>query len=319
MTAIKVGILDDFQNVTREMADWGRLPPNVSVTIFNEHFLGEELIGRIEPFDVLVITRERTPFPASVFERLPNLKLLVTAGWRNLGIDMAAAREHGVLVCGTEAGSSPTAELAWGLILSVARHIAEEDKALRSGRWQSTIGFALKDKVLGVLGLGRLGSQMARVGNAFGMKVIAWSQNLTAERAAEMGATRVEKSDLFRLSDVLTIHLLLSGRTRGLVGRNEIGLMKKSAILINTARAAIVDEAALIEALVAGRIAGAGLDVYGTEPLPRDAPILKAPNTVLTPHLGYVTRETYGIYFPQALEDIEAWLKGAPIRVITDD
>jgi phosphoglycerate dehydrogenase-like enzyme len=231
---------------------------------------------------------------------------------------MGACRDHGVLVCGTQAGSSPTAELAWGLILAVARHIAEEDKALRAGRWQSTIGFALSGKKLGILGLGRLGSQMARVGTAFGMKVIAWSQNLTAERAAEAGASRVEKSDLFGLSDVLTIHLLLSDRTRGIVGREEIGLMKKSAILINTARAAIVDETALIDALVAGTIAGAGLDVYPREPLPPDAPILKAPNTVLTPHLGYVTRETYGLYFPQALEDIEAWLNGTPIRVIAD-
>jgi phosphoglycerate dehydrogenase-like enzyme len=252
-----------------------------------------------------------------VVERLPRLKLLVTAGSRNLGIDLAACHDHGVLVCGTEAGSSPTAELAWGLILALARHIAEEDAALRSGRWQSTIGFALQDKVLGVLGLGRLGSQMARIGRAFGMNVIAWSQNLTAERAAEAGAMRVEKPDLFRMADVLTIHLLLSERTRGLVGHDEIALMKPSAILVNTARAAIVDEQALTAALIGGRLAGAGLDVYSREPLPPDAPILKAPNTVLTPHLGYVTRETYGIYFPQALEDVEAWLKGAPIRVIT--
>jgi len=318
MTPVSVAILDDFQNVTRELADWGRLPPHVRVTIFNEHFDGEELIERISPFDVLVITRERTPFPRSVVAQLPNLKLLVTAGSRNLGIDFAACRDHGVLVCGTEAGSSPTAELAWGLILSLARHIAEEDKNLRSGKWQSTIGFALKDKTLGILGLGRLGSQMAQIGLAFGMKIIAWSQNLTAEQAAERGATRVEKSELFRMADVLTVHVLLSDRTRGLVGRNEIALMKRNAILINTARAAIVDEAALVDALVGGRIAGAGLDVYSREPLPSDAPILKAPNTVLTPHLGYVTRETYEIYFPQALEDIEAWIKGTPIRIIAD-
>ena len=318
MTPISVAILDDFQNVTRELADWGRLPPLVSVTIFNEHFDGEELIRRISPFDVLVITRERTPFPRSVVERLPKLKLLVTAGSRNLGIDLPACRDHGVLVCGTEAGSSPTAELAWGLILSVARHIAEEDRNLRSGRWQSTVGTALNGKTLGILGLGRLGSQMARVGLAFGMNIIAWSQNLSAERAAQSGVLRVEKSELFRLSDVLTVHVLLSDRTRGLVGRNDIALMKRNAILVNTARAAIVDESALVDALVAGRIAGAGIDVYSSEPLSPDAPILKAPNTVLTPHLGYVTRETYGIYFPQALEDIEAWIKATPIRVITD-
>jgi phosphoglycerate dehydrogenase-like enzyme len=288
----------------------------VSVTAFNEHFEGEELIRRIAPFDVLVITRERTRFSREVVERLPNLKLLVTTGARNLGIDMAACRERGILVCGTESGSSPTAELAWGLILSVARHIAEEDKALREGRWQSTVGFALAGKILGILGLGRLGAQMARIGNAFGMKTIAWSQNLDAEQAAAAGATRVEKAELFGAADVLTIHLLLSERTFGLVGREEISLMKRSAILVNTARAGIVDEAALIDALTRGAIAGAGLDVYAREPLPPDAPILKAPNTVLTPHLGYVTHETYEIYFPQALEDVEAWLNGHPIRVI---
>jgi phosphoglycerate dehydrogenase-like enzyme len=308
--------LDDFQNVTLTIADWARLPPHVSVTAFTEHFEGEELIGRIAPFDVLVITRERTIFSRALIERLPHLKLLVTTGSRNLGIDMAACRERGILVCGTQSGSSPTAELAWGLILTLARHIAEEDKALREGRWQSTIGFALAGKTLGILGLGRLGSQMARIGNAFGMKIIAWSQNLDPERAAAAGAIRVEKAELFGLADVLTIHLLLSERTRGLVGRDEIGLMKKSAILVNTARAGIVDEAALIAALKTGAIAGAGLDVHGHEPLAPDAPILKAPNTVLTPHLGYVTRETYEVYFPQALEDVEAWLNGHPIRVI---
>ena len=316
MTSINVGILDDFQNVTRSFADWSRLPPHVSVTVFNQHFEGEELVQRIAPFDVLVITRERTPFTSALIQRLPNLKLLVTTGWRNLGIDMAACRERGILVCGTEAGSSPTAELAWGLIIAAARHIAAEDHAVRAGRWQSTVGVSLQGKTLGILGLGRLGAQMARVGKAFGMPVIAWSQNLTAERARDADAERVDKDALFRLSDVLTIHLVLSDRTRGLVGAREIALMKKTALLVNTARAAIVDEAALIAALTERRLAGAGLDVYSREPLPADAPILKAPNTVLTPHLGYVTRETYEVYFPQALEDIEAWVKGTPIRVI---
>jgi len=316
MTPVRIGILDDFQNVTRKIADWSRLPPHVTVTAFQEHFEGEELIARIAPFDVLVITRERTPFPRSLIERLPNLKLLVTTGSRNLGIDMEACHQRGIAVCGTDSGSSPTAELAWGLILALARHIAAEDRALRERHWQSTIGFALEGKTLGILGLGRLGAQMARIGNAFGMKAIAWSQNLTAERAAAAGATRVEKAELFRAADVLTIHLLLSERTQRLVGRDEIALMKKTAILVNTARAGIVDEAALIAALKTGAIAGAGLDVHACEPLPPDAPILTAPNTVLTPHLGYVTRETYEVYFPQALEDVEAWLAGHPIRVI---
>jgi phosphoglycerate dehydrogenase-like enzyme len=318
MTPISVAILDDFQNVTRTLADWGRLPPHVSVTVFNDHVEDEKLVQRLKPFDVLVVTRERTKLPRSLVAQLPNLKLLVTAGMRNLGIDLAACREQGVLVCGTGSGSSPTAELAWGLILALARHIPDEDRSLRAGKWQKTIGTGLKGKTLAVLGLGRLGTQVARVGLAFDMKVIAWSQNLTAQRAAEAGCTRVEKADLFRMADVLTIHLLLSDRTRGIVGRDELALMKPTAFLVNTARAAIVDEQALIDALMNRTIAGAGLDVFEREPLPSDAPILRAPNTVLTPHLGYVTRETYDVYFPQALEDIEAWLAGKPIRVITD-
>jgi len=318
MTPISVAILDDFQNVTRTLADWGRLPPHVAVSVFNDHVEGETLLRRLKPFDVLVVTRERTPLPRALIEQLPQLKLVVTAGMRNLGIDLAACRDHGVLVCGTGSGSSPTAELAWGLILALARRIPQEDRSLREGKWQTTIGIGLKGKTLAVLGLGRLGTHVARVGLAFGMKVVAWSQNLTAEAAAAVGAARVEKADLFRMADVLTIHLLLSDRTRGIVGRGELALMKPGAFLVNTARAAIVDEQALLEALQSGKIAGAGLDVFGHEPLPADAPILRAPNTVLTPHLGYVTRETYDVYFPQALEDIEAWLAGKPIRVITD-
>ena len=315
---LSVAILDDFQNVTRSLADWGRLPSHVAVSVFNDHVEGETLIKRLLPFDVLVVTRERTPLPRTLIEQLPNLKLVVTAGMRNLGIDLKACRERGVLVCGTGSGTSTTAELAWGLIIAVARHIPEEDRAIREGVWQRTIGITLKDKTLGILGLGKLGTQVAQIGLAFGMKVIAWSQNLTAERAREVGCTRVEKADLFRQSDVLSVHLLMSERSRGMVGRAELALMKPSAILINTSRAAIVDEAALIEALHARKIAGAGIDVYGKEPLPPDAPILKAPNAVLTPHLGYVTRETYDIYFPEALEDIAAWLNNSPIRVITD-
>jgi phosphoglycerate dehydrogenase-like enzyme len=318
MNDVKIGILDDFQNVVRKLADWGRLPPHVRVSVFNDHAEGEELVRRLTPFDVLVLTRERTLLPRSLIERLPNLKLVVTAGMRNLGIDMAACRERGIPVCGTDSGSTPTAELAWGLILALARRIPQEDRALREGRWQTEVtGFSLQNKVLGILGLGRLGREMARVGQAFGMKTIAWSQNLTEERAAESGCARVDKTELFRQCDVLTVHLLMSERSRGIVGRAEIAAMKPTAILVNTSRAAIVDEAALIEALHAGKIAGAGLDVYSREPLPMDAPILQAPNTVLTPHLGYAVRESFDIYYREALEDIEAWLKGAPIRVIS--
>ena len=318
MTSISVAILDDFQNVTRSFADWGRLPPHVAVTVFNDHVEGEALVRRLQPFHVLVLTRERTPLPRSLVAQLPKLKLAVTAGMRNLGIDLAACREHGVLVCGTGSGVSSTAELAWGLILALARRIPDEDRSLRAGTWQRTIGVTLRDKTLAILGPGKIGAQVARVGLAFGMKAIGWSQNLTPERAAEAGCIRVEKDELFRKADVLTIHLLLSDRTRGIVGRDELALMKPGAFLVNTARAAIVDEQALIDALEQGKIGGAGLDVFGREPLSADAPILRAPNTVLTPHLGYVTRETYDVYFPQALEDIEAWLAGKPVRIIAD-
>jgi phosphoglycerate dehydrogenase-like enzyme len=318
MTKMSVAVLDDFQNVVRKLADWGRLPPHVSVAIFNDHVDGEELVRRLTPFNVLVLTRERTQLPRTLIERLPNLKLVVTAGMRNLGIDMATCRERGIPVCGTDSGSTPTAELAWGLIIALARRIPMEDRALREGVWQTPItGVGLRDKVLGIVGLGRLGREMARVGQAFGMKIVAWSQNLTPERAAEGGATRVDKAELFRVSDIVTVHLLMSERSRGIVGRAEIALMKPTAIIVNTSRAAIVDETALIEALHAGKIAGAGLDVYSREPLPPDAPILKAPNTVLTPHLGYAVQDSYEIYYSQALEDIEAWLAGKPVRVIS--
>jgi len=316
---LRLGIIDDFQDVTRKFADWGRLRSNVSVTIFNDHVQREELIRRLTPFDILVVTRERTPVPRDLIECLPNLKLLVTTGARNLAIDLAACRERGILVCGTQTESLPTAELVWGLILAVARHIVEEDRALRSGKWQTTVGVGLAGKTLGVLGLGRIGAQVALIGRAFGMTVIAWSENLTAERAEAVGCARVERSELFRRADVLSIHLLLSDRTRGIVGRQELAWMKPSAILINTARAALVDERALVDALRSRAIAGAGLDVYGEEPLPSDAPIRFAPNTVLTPHIGYVTQETYALYYSQALEDVEAWLAGQPIRVLSDD
>jgi phosphoglycerate dehydrogenase-like enzyme len=296
------------------------LPAHLSLTVFNDHLDDEDALAkRLHPFDVLVVTRERTPFPRALVERLPNLRLLVTTGARNLAIDLAACHERGVVVCGTDSGSTPTVDLTWGLIFALTRHIPEEDRALRAGRWQTTVGWSVAGRTLAVLGLGRLGSQVARIGLAFGMRVIAWSENLTDARAGETGCTRVDKDELFRRADVLSIHLLLSPRTRGLVGRRELGLMKPEAILINTARAPIVDEAALIEALDGGRLAGAGLDVHQHEPLPPNAPILSARNTVLTPHLGYVTRETYEIYYTQALEDIEAWLAGAPIRLLSPE
>ena len=318
--ALRLGILDDYHDAARRVVDWRRLPPYVSVTTFTDNVRGDALIRRLTPFDILVVMRERSSFARDVIERLPNLKLLVTTGARNLAIDLAACGERGVLVCGTESGGgSSTVELTWGLILAVTRRIVEADHALRSASWQPAVGIGLAGRTLGVLGLGRIGSQVARVGLAFGMKVIAWSENLTAERAAAAGCVRVERRELFETADVLSIHLLLTDRTRGIVSRQELGWMKRSAFLINTARAGLVDETALVDALTSGTIAGAGVDVYGVEPLPADAPIRSAPNTVLTPHLGYVTQDNYSLYYSQALEDVEAWLSGRPIRVMSID
>jgi phosphoglycerate dehydrogenase-like enzyme len=260
--------------------------------------------------------RERTPFPRSLLERLPNLKLLVTTGMRNASFDMRAAKDRGVIVCGTGGLPTPTAELTWGLIIGCVRHIAQEDRATRAGHWQTTIGPTLHGATLGCLGLGNLGSQVARVGLAFGMNVIAWSQNLTAERAQQVGAKLVSKDELLAQSDVVSIHLVLSDRTRGLVGARELALMKPTAFLVNTSRGPIVDEAALIEALRQHRIAGAGLDVFDQEPLPPGHPFLQLDNTLITPHLGYVTLETLDRFYGEAVEDILAWLQGAPVRVI---
>jgi len=261
--------------------------------------------------------RERTAFTRSLLERLPMLRLLITAGMRNASIDMKAAAERGVLVCGTAGLPYPTAELAWGLILGLMRRIPAEDRATREGRWQVSLGLGLNGKTLGVLGLGTLGSRVAKVGRAFEMEVLAWSQNLTRARAEEVGATLVAKDELLARSDIVSIHLVLSERTRGLLGARELGLMKRSAYLVNTSRGPIVDEAALIDALRNGIIAGAGLDVFDPEPLPADHPFRSLPNIVVTPHLGYVTEETYRVFYGHALEDVQAFLRGAPVRVLS--
>jgi phosphoglycerate dehydrogenase-like enzyme len=271
----------------------------------------------LRPFQVIVAMRERTPFPASLLARLPALRLLVTTGMRNLAIDVAAARRQGVVLAGTEMLGHAAFEHAWALIMAVTKQIVREDRAMHAGRWQVGVGIGLKGRTLGVLGLGRLGSQIARIGQAFGMEVIAWSEHLSAERAAECGARRVDKDELFATADVLTIHLVLSERTRGLVGARELALMKRSAYLINTSRGPIVDEAALIEALRTGRIAGAGLDVYDVEPLPADHPLRRLDNAVLTGHTGYVVQEMYQLAYGQAVEDIRAWQAGTPIRVLS--
>ena len=311
---MRIAVLDDYQDVARSLADW---PSVGAASFFKENVSSQEVLAKgLADFEIIVAMRERTAFPRALLEKLPNLRLLVTTGMRNRSIDVAAANARGVTVCGTPGVNTNTAELTWGLILALARQIPREDAALRAGHWQTTVGFGLAGKTLGLLGLGSLGQQVARIGAAFGMKCIAWSQNLDPEKSRVGGAERVEKEELFRQADILTIHLVLSERTRGLVGENELALMKRSALLVNTSRGPIVDERALAEALKRGTIAGAAIDVYGEEPIPRDHPLLVAPNTVLTPHLGYVTRENYRLYYEGAVEAIRAWQRGSPVRVL---
>lgn len=314
---MQLAILDDFEKVALDLAPWEKLGPDIKIDVYQDHLVKEDaLVDRLLPYDILVIMRERTPFPQRLIERLSNLKLLVTSGRVNRAIDLGACQKNGIVVCGTDSSKNAPAELAWGLILSLARRIPQQDRAVRQGTWGSGIGTGLEGKVLGILGLGKLGTQVARVGLAFGMQVIAWSHNLTRERAAAVGAVRVEKDDLFTRSDFISIHLVLSDRTRGLIGAHEIGLMKPSAHIVNTSRGPILQEAVLVEALREGRIAGAGLDVFDDEPLSPEHPYVSLPNTVLTPHIGYVTRESFRTYFNQALEDIAAWLAGKPLRVL---
>jgi phosphoglycerate dehydrogenase-like enzyme len=313
---IKVAVLDDYQGVALSMADWKSLGPGVSVHTFRDSIPADALVDRLRDFEIIVAMRERTPFPHTLIERLSSLKLLVTTGRRNASIDIKAAADRGIPVSGTATLSTPPTELTWGLILSLARHIPEEATAMRKGGWQATVGMGLHGKVLGVVGLGRLGSEVAKIGSAFGMNVIAWSQNLTADVANTAGARLVDKMTLFRESDVVTIHLVLSPRSRGLVGETELNAMKPTAYLINTARGPIVDEAALVAALRARRIAGAGLDVFDQEPLPADHPLRALDNVLLTPHLGYVTADNYRGMYTEAVEDIRAFLDGKPIRVI---
>jgi phosphoglycerate dehydrogenase-like enzyme len=318
---MQLSILDDYQGVALDMADWSPVRAR-GIEIAVERFPfadAEDVVRSLADSEIVAAMRERTAFPKSIVDRLPKLKLLITTGMRNASFDMAALRDRGVTVCGTGGpggGNEDTAELAWGLILGAARRIAEDHAFMRQGGWQTRIGHRVAGKTLGLLGLGRLGSAVARVGLAFGMKAIAWSQNLTAEKAAAQGVERVEKEELFRRSDILSVHLVLSERSRGLVGAREIGLMKPSAILVNTSRGPICDTAAIIEALKGGRLAYAGLDVYDQEPLPINHPLRTAPNVILTPHIGYVTDENYRSSYPQIVENVMAYLDGKPIRVI---
>ena len=313
----RIAITDDYQNVALSYADWSRLQSAHEVVVFDKPFASQdEAASALAGFDAIAIMRERTPFPRALLDRLPNLKLLVTTGLRNASVDMVACKEKGITVCGTQSGGHATAELAMAIILGLARNFHVELPNMREGRWQTTVGQDLRGKTLGLLGAGKLGGQLAVFAKAFGMNLIAWSQNLTDERAAEVGAKRVEKDDLFRQSDFISVHLVLSDRSRGLVGAREIGLMKPTAFIVNTSRGPIIDGAALASALKEGRIAGAGLDVYDVEPLPAADALRKEPRALLTPHIGYVTAQSYEIFFPQTVESIEGWLAGKPVRVI---
>jgi len=314
---VRIAVLDDYQNVALKSADWSVLPANAEVRVFNDHVADQAmLIERLRDFEVVCAMRERTPLTGDIIAALPKLKLIVTTGLRNASIDVKAAGARGVMVCGTNGVGHPTAELTWALILGLMRHIGSESATMRQGRWQSTVGRSVKGKVLGVIGLGKLGAQVARIGGAFGMEVIAWSENLTARRAAEVGARLVDKETLLREADVVTIHLVLSGRSRGLISGTEFGLMKPDACIVNTSRGPIIDEAALVETLKAGRIGGAGLDVYDVEPLPANHALRGLPNVLLTPHLGYVTDDTYAVFYRETVGAVKAWLDGVPVRVI---
>jgi phosphoglycerate dehydrogenase-like enzyme len=312
---LRVAVLDDYQRVAEGLAAWRGLAADV--TFFHDHLGGDDVVvARLAPFAVIVAMRERTPFSRARLERLPNLRLLVTTGRGNAAIDVEAAHDLGVVVSGTDGLVAPTAELTWALILALTRNVVVEDANVRAGHWQTTIGPELEGRTLGVIGLGRQGARVAEIGRAFGMRLLAWSQNLTGERAAQAGATRVELDELLARSDVVTIHLRLSDRTRGLIGARQLGAMHPDAYLVNTSRGPVVDEAALLDALHARAIAGAALDVFDVEPLPGDHPLRSAPNTVLTPHIGYVARSNYELFYRQAVEDIEAFLRGDPIRLV---
>jgi len=315
---MQVALLDDYQNVALALAPWDTLLPNARVVAFDDTLREESsIVQRLRDFDAIVAMRERTPFPKSLLERLPRLKLLVTTGMRNAAIDLAAATARNVLVCGTELLGYPTSELVWGLILGLARNIPSEARAMGDGGWQTTIGIGLRGKTLGLVGLGKLGGEVAVIGRAFQMNVIGWSPNLTEARASAVGVRHVTRSELFQESDFVSIHLVLGERSRGLVGQEELSLMKPSSFLVNTSRGPIIDETALLAALQTKSIAGAALDVFCEEPLPADHALRQLRNCLLTPHLGYVTVENYRLAYSQAAEDIAAFLAGKPIRVLT--
>ena len=310
-------VLDDYQGVALECADWSAVQARWDVQVIREHLDDEdELVRRIGGSQIVVAMRERTPFPAELFDRLPELRLLVTTGAKNAAIDLAAAKAHGVTVCGTGNTGNAVPEITLGMIIALARNFVAEDAAVRAGSWQHTVGTGLAGRTLGVVGLGKLGIPVAQLALAFGMSVTAWSPNLTAERAAEHGVRAVDKATLFATADFISVHMPLSERSRGLFGADDLARMKATAYLINTSRGPIVDETALVDALRERRIAGAGLDVYDTEPLPADHPLRTLPNTLVLPHVGYVTWEVYRLWYAQVVEDVLAWADGHPLRVL---
>jgi phosphoglycerate dehydrogenase-like enzyme len=315
---MKVAILDDYQKIALVSADWTEVRKRADVVAFSDHVSDpEELAARLSPFEIVVAMRERTPFQADLLNRLPALKLLVTTHMKNAAIDVVTARRNGVFVCGTGSVEAAAPELAWAILMALARNIPAEDAAVRAGGWQRTVGIVLEGRTLGLLGLGRMGQAMARYASVFGMNLLAWSQHLTAEAAAAHGARLVSKQELFQNSDVVSVHVVSSARTRGIVGAAELTLLGPAGYLVNTSRGPVVEEAALVSALRDGTIAGAALDVFDSEPLPPAHPLRTLPNTVLTPHIGYGTEEMYGLFFREIVENILAWLDGVPMRELT--
>lgn len=318
---VQIAVLDDYQGVALTSADWSPVTAHptgpCAVDVFRDHvYEPDALVARLEPYDAVVVMRERTPLTREVLARLPHLRLVVTTGRRNPSIDTAAAAEAGITVCGTDSLATAPAELTWALVLGLSRHVVLEAEAMRTGGWQTTVGRDLAGHTLGLLGLGRIGSQVAAVGRAFGMHVVAWSRSLTPERAEAAGARSVPFDELLSSSDVVSVHLPLADGTRGLLGERELSLMRPDALLVNTSRGPIVDEAALLAALERGHLGGVGLDVFDEEPLPADHPLRTAPRTLLTPHLGYVTRDVYATFFAGVVEDVTAYLDGVPIRLL---
>jgi phosphoglycerate dehydrogenase-like enzyme len=314
---MRVAILDDYQNLSLKLADWSAIAGRAEPVVFTEPFASAaDAAAALAGFPAAVAMRERTSFPAALFEQLPELKLLVTTGRRNAAIDMAAAKQAGVLVCGTDLLPHPAAELTWGLVLAVSLNIPRDAQSMAAGGWQTGPGRSLKGRTIGIIGLGKQGAQVACFARAFGMEIIAWSRSLTDEKAAEHGARRVDLEELLATADIVTIHVVLNDGTRGLIGAREFGLMKPSSLIVNTSRGPVIDEDALVEALEGGKIAGAGIDVYDIEPLAAGHKLRRAPNAVLTPHTGYVTEENLTLMYTQAVEDIAAFLDGKPVRVL---